>query len=85
IEPLIYDPIANSREVKQYYNLELCSEDDISALDAIIFAVSHKEFMEYTKDEIDSLFGEGKKVIIDVKGIFDRKTFESSEYIYWRL
>jgi len=85
IKPIIYDPIADSKEVKQYYNLELCSKDDIYALDAIIFAVSHKEFMEYTKDEIDSLFGEGKKVIIDVKGMFDRKTFESPEYIYWRL
>jgi UDP-N-acetyl-D-galactosamine dehydrogenase len=36
-------------------------------------------------NDIDSLFGNGKKVLIDVKGIFDRSSYESAGYTYWRL
>ena len=85
IEPLVYDPVADNAETKHHYGIELCSKEDLKNLDAVIFAVSHKEFSQYGISDIDSLFGEGKKVLIDVKGIFDRGEFENAGYVYWRL
>ncbi len=84
-KPLVYDPVANSKDAKIHYDIDLCSKSDLSSLDAIIFAVSHGEFERYTKAEIDSFFGNETKILIDVKGIYDRKEFEDSGYVYWRL
>jgi UDP-N-acetyl-D-galactosamine dehydrogenase len=36
-------------------------------------------------DDIDNLYGEGKKIMIDIKGLLNRKAFESAGYTYWRL
>ncbi len=84
-EPFVYDPIADSEEANRQYGIKLCSKSDLLSLDAIVFAVSHSEFVKYTKDEIDSFFDGETKILIDVKGIFDRKEFEDSGYVYWRL
>ena len=29
--------------------------------------------------------GDGKKIMIDIKGLLDRKAYESAGYAYWRL
>jgi UDP-N-acetyl-D-galactosamine dehydrogenase len=36
-------------------------------------------------DEIDALYGEGQKVMIDVKGLLNCKEYEAAGYSYWRL
>lgn len=56
-------------------------------------AVGHKEYMELTLESIkklyeekpDSLNNEDKLVLVDVKGIFDRKEAQLKNYLYWRL
>ncbi len=85
IKPLIYDPVADFEETKRHYGVELCEKSALKDLDAVVFAVSHKEFLEYDFSDIDSLYKDRKKVLIDVKGIFDRKKFENAGYVYWRL
>ena len=35
--------------------------------------------------DIDKLFSKGQKVLIDVKGMFDRAEYEAAGYLYWRL
>ena len=64
---------------------QILRKHDLKDLDAIVFAVSHKEFFEYDISDIDSLFRDENKVLIDVKGIFDREKFENAGYVYWRL
>ena len=54
-------------------------------MDAVVLAVAHNEFANLTVSDVDKLFGEGKKVLLDVKGLLDRKTFENAGYSYWRL
>ena len=85
IFPIIADPVADIEESKQLYNIELTDWHSIKDMDAVIFAVAHKEFNELKKNEIDRLFREDKKVLLDVKGMFDKKKFEIDEYNYWRL
>ena len=54
-------------------------------MDAVILAVAHKEFSGYTMSDVEKFFGEGKKVLMDIKGLLDRKEYEEAGYKYWRL
>lgn len=85
IDPIIADPIADAAEAKKLYGVEFCGMDDVVACDAIILAVAHTQFSEFKMEQIDAMFGEGQKVLVDVKGLLDRAEYETAGYIYWRL
>ena len=85
IEPLIADPEADAAEAKALYGVEFSAADKIRNMDAVILAVAHKSFADMTMDQIGAFFGEGKKVLLDVKGLLDRKAYEAAGYLYWRL
>lgn len=85
IEPMISDPIADAVEAKHLYGVEFVDINTINGMDAVILAVAHDEFTHFTMGYMDKFFGDGAKVLVDVKGIFDRKTYETSGYNYWRL
>ena len=62
----IYDPWANPKEVKHEYGITCHAElDSESKFDAVVFGVSHKEFLQL---DIPSLQKENS-VLYDVKGI----------------
>lgn len=84
VEVLVYDPIAENRDVKSQFNINLVEKKDLVDLNALVLAVPHDVFINYSVDYFNSLFKE-KKVFIDVKGAYDRKTFENSGYYYWSL
>ena len=84
ISPLIADPIADSEEAKRLYNVQFVPMSQMKNLDALILAVAHDEFKEISMSEFDGMFKK-EKVLIDVKGILDRKEYESKGYLYWRL
>lgn len=85
IEPVIYDPVADRIEAERLYGIKLADYNYLKSVDAVIFAVSHNEFLKYSIDDINRLYCDGKKILIDVKGIFDRNEYESAGYTYWRL
>ncbi len=85
IEPVIADPAADKAEAKHLYNIDFEEINNVKNMDAVILAVSHEEFTHLSKNDLDALFGEGKKVLLDVKGLFDRKSYEEAGYSYWRL
>lgn len=88
IEPIIADPIADSSEAKRLYGIEFYDIADIKNCDAVVLAVAHKAFAKYDMANIDSMFkaeDNSKKVLIDIKGILNRKEYESAGYSYWRL
>ncbi len=85
IEPLIADPTADAAEAKHLYGVEFVDMNTISGMDAVILAVAHDEFANFTMADIDKFFGEGKKVLVDVKGILNRNEYEAAGYNYWRL
>ncbi len=68
----VYDPHAHPQEVKQEYAIDLASS--MSTYDAIILAVSHKEFLEL---DVTSLKKESASVIYDIKAILDPKIVDS--------
>ncbi|WP_278683405.1 nucleotide sugar dehydrogenase [Paraclostridium bifermentans] len=93
INVFIADPIADENEVKREYGIELTKFENIKNMDAVIVAVGHKEYMELTLESIKKLYeekpvslnNEDKLVLVDVKGIFDRKEAQLKNYLYWRL
>lgn len=105
INVLVTDPIAEEKEVKEEYGVELTKYEDIKDMDAVIVAVGHKEYVELSLDDIKELYsvnilatntGESldevamdiehdELVLVDVKGIFNRKEAEAKNYLYWRL
>lgn len=88
IQPVVCDPQADVEEARHEYGLEFCDFNDIQDLDALIIAVAHTEFISLTKEDIAGLYkvGDNKnKVLIDIKGILDRKLYTGLGYMYWRL
>lgn len=85
IEPLIADPTADAAEAKQLYGVEFVDIKTIKNMDAVVLAVAHDEFSKFTMSEIDGFFGDGKKVLLDIKGLLDREEYEDAGYLYWRL
>ena len=85
IVPAICDPCADAAEAERLYGVHFIGPDEIKEVDAVIVAVAHDAFRSLDRARIDSFFGAGEKVLIDVKGLFSRKEFEENGYLYWRL
>lgn len=85
INPLIVDPIADADEAKRLYGVDFVRINDIRNMDAVVLAVAHTEFSSITIEQMDKFFAEGKKVLLDLKGLLDRKEYELAGYSYWRL
>lgn len=87
INPLITDPLSDKQEAYREYGLELTDISDICELDALVIAVGHKEYVSMGQKEIEKMFNKKNKtkVLIDIKGILDKKEFEKENYLYWSL
>lgn len=88
IEPLIGDPYADAAEAERLYGVKFCEIDQIRDCDAIVLAVAHESFASLSMEQLDSMFKSDrneKKVLIDIKGLLNRKEYEQVGYSYWRL
>ena len=57
----------------------------IQNMDAVILAVAHDAFSKLSMEDINKFFGQGQKVLLDIKGLLDRQAYEKAGYNYWRL
>lgn len=89
ISPIISDPVADSAEAMHEYGIGFASIDEISDMDAVVLAVGHEVFSSLTQSDIDKLYKKDiptdSRVLIDIKGMLDRKEYETAGYCYWRL
>lgn len=88
LTPMIADPEADAEATKHEYGIEFDSAEDIKEMDAIVVAVGHDQFLNLTQEDFNKMFKEGSnnsKVLLDIKGILDRKEYEVAGYKYWRL
>lgn len=72
----VYDPWIDSNEKNQIFKIIKDPLVSDKKYEAIVVAVSHKQFKAYTNDDYE-LLSSNKKVIIDIKNIVDDPT--------WRL
>ncbi|MBX9449975.1 MAG: nucleotide sugar dehydrogenase [Taibaiella sp.] len=62
----VYDPWADTEEVKHEYGLDLVSEiEDLSSYCSVIAAVGHNEFLNLNIDDA--------RILYDVKGVFPKE------------
>ena len=85
INPLVADSTADATEAKHLYGIEFADLNDIRNIDAIVLAVAHDMFKSFSVADLNRFFGPGKNVLLDIKGIFNRRDFEDAGYVYWRL
>lgn len=87
IEPVIVDETADAQEAERLYGVKLAGREAVKDLDALVIAVAHEEFSHLTKEEIAGFFNQAheKKVLVDIKGILNRRDYMTEEYMYWRL
>ena len=88
ISPLITDPVADAEEAERLYGIKFSDISEIKECDAVVLAVAHTEFASFTMDKLDSMYKDvenTKKVLVDIKGLLDRKEYESAGFSYWRL
>jgi len=70
IEVFVHDPIADSDEVMHEYGIGLCAWDELPRADAIIAAVSHRQFRRLTVEDLQRKLVRGG-CFLDVKASFD--------------
>lgn len=85
VEVLVHDPLADSREAKQYYGLELVSLENLRGVDAVVVAVMHKDYTRLGLPGISGLCTNGRPIVVDVKGAFDAADAQNFEITYWKL
>lgn len=87
IEPVIVDETADAQEAERLYGVKLAGREAVKDLDALVIAVAHEEFSHLSKEEIAGFFNQSheKKVLVDIKGILNRRDYMTEEYMYWRL
>ena len=85
VDVLVHDPLADAREAKEEYGVDLLPLPELRQLDALILAVSHAEFAQLDAGRIAAMFkNPAGGIVIDVKGFLDRDAL-SREFKYWRL
>ena len=87
ISPVVTDETADAEEALKLYGIQFVSMKDIKDMDAVIVAVAHQEFLKLNKEDIKAFYNasNSKKVLADIKGLFNRKEFTDEEFVYWRL
>ncbi len=87
ITAVIADPAADSDEAKRLYGIEFVDMSEIKDCDAVILAVAHEQFKSLSMSDFEKMFkhSENRNVLVDIKGLLDRKEYENAGYSYWRL
>ena len=88
VNVVVADPAADSDEAKRLYGIEFVNLKDIKNCNAVVVAVSHDCFKSLTVKDLDKMLIEGEnksKVIVDIKGMLNKKEIENLGYNYWRL
>lgn len=85
IEPIVADPNGDASEAHRLYGVDFADISEVRDMDAVILAVAHTQFASFTMNDIDGFFGDGRKVLLDIKGLLNRVEYEKAGYSYWRL
>jgi UDP-N-acetyl-D-glucosamine/UDP-N-acetyl-D-galactosamine dehydrogenase len=76
----VIDPGASAHEVKEEYGIVL-EKEPTGKYDAVILAVSHKEYLDLGENYFSSLLSD-RGIIVDVKGVLRGRI---KNHTYWSL
>lgn len=78
----VNDVEADKETAKKLYDIDLKDKNEMTKSDALIFAVSHKDYIENKNSYLELLNDNG--VLIDIKGMIKETDLKQSQTI-WRL
>ncbi|PLX89874.1 MAG: nucleotide sugar dehydrogenase [Desulfuromonas sp.] len=84
VQVLVHDPMACAEETRAEYGIELVDLDNVSGVDAIVWAVAHGAFSDLDPVRLKQLCA-GQGVVIDVKNVLERRDVEKTGLSYWSL
>lgn len=84
VEVFVHDPHGDPAEAMHEYGVALTAWPDLPLADAMVAAVSHKEYAEMGIGDLAGKLVKGG-CFIDVKGAFDGHALESAGLTLWRL
>ena len=85
IKITVYDPIADRDTALKEYQVVVQKDLPNGSFDAVIVAVKHSFFIEkFDLLELKKLC-KNPYILIDIKGIYDKKEALKQGFIYWRL
>ncbi len=86
VELIVHDPYADPEEVQREFGITLADDEDVKDLDCVVFAVPHQAYlMRYTLSTLKNLYRSDKRVLVDIKSVFDQKESEAKGFRYWSL
>ncbi len=80
----VHDPLANPREVKNEYGIELMSLEALRPADAVIFAVAHDPYVRGGWPMVARLLSHRAGIVLDVKSTLDRRG-RPDQIELWRM
>ena len=83
IEPLVHDCLADAQEAQQEYGIQLADWQDLSNLDGVVLAVSHKAYLDMPCDQLLACL-RPNGVLMDVKSALDPDKMPPNVN-YWSL
>lgn len=86
VEVYVYDPVANQKEVKEEYGIDLLKDLKAHApYDCILLAVKHSIFLEGFDLSFYKAIMTEPYILVDIKGIYEKDTAIKEGFVYWRL
>ena len=87
IVPVVVDPAADAEEAERLYGITFQSMEAVHDMDAVIIAVAHEEFLKFGRKAVDGFYNPAhrRRVLLDIKGLLNRKDYQTEDYLYWRL
>jgi len=84
VEVHVHDPVPDQAEAKHEYGITLETWEQLPKSDAIVAAVSHKEFVAKSLADYQAKLTTNG-VLADVKAIFDPQAVKAAGISFWRL
>ena len=84
VEVHVHDPVPDAGEAKHEYGITLETWEQLPKSDAIVLAVSHKEFAARPLSDYQAKLS-ANGVLADVKAVFDPQVVKAAGIPFWRL
>lgn len=79
------DPVADREETGHEYGIQLESFEQVNGVDAIVVAVAHREYEKIPLESLKTKYVDRHCILIDVKGLYEKRLAEESGFLYWSL
>lgn len=84
VEPIIHDAMADSKEAKDIYGVELTELSEIKDCELVMVAVAHKEYKALKASDFSAMLSDTGS-LFDLKGILPREELAELGKKVWRI